>query len=130
MKTNYDDIRNLFVERYPSNGTSTDFPQDAVREFTKERFDENKGVAAKVMLDSGRRSGGGKIVAQFYGKCSEVWGGYPATNAFTNGIDTSDQTISLAESRESVIGAVQIAAGDNETSDEMVPPNPVGPETP
>ena len=36
----------------------------------------------RVALDSGRRSGGGRVVAQFYDKRSEIWGGSPATDAY------------------------------------------------
>ena len=37
VKTKYDDLRNLFLERYPRDGISTDFPHDAERDFRKER---------------------------------------------------------------------------------------------
>ena len=37
VKTKYDDLRNLFLERYPKDGTSAVFPHDAERDFTKER---------------------------------------------------------------------------------------------
>ena len=133
VKTKYDDLRCLFLERYPRDGTSTDFPHDPEKDFTKERINVKIKVLRqkyRAALDSGRRSGGGKIVAQFYDKCSEIWGGSPATNAFTNGIETSDQTISLADSPESITGTIELAAGDDETFDEMAPPNAVGPETP
>ena len=133
VKTKYDDLRNLFLERYPREGASTDFPHDAERDFTKERMNLKIKVLRQKYrgaLDSGKRSGGGKIVAQFYDKCSEIWGGSPATHAFTHGIETSDQTILLADSPKSITGTSEIAAGDDEVLDEMAQPNAVGPDTP
>ena len=85
VKTKYDDLRTQFIERYPTTGPSSDFPHDAQNEFTKERINLKIKVIRqkyRTALDSGKRSGGGRIVAQFYDKCSVIWGGSPATNAF------------------------------------------------
>ncbi len=130
VKTKYEDLKALFIERYPTDGSSTDFPHDAKNDFTKERINTKIKVIRqkyRVALDSGRRSGGGRIVAQFYDKCSEIWGGSPATNAFAGGIETSEHSM-LPDSPESLSQNREIAAGDEEALDETAPPTPVGPE--
>ena len=93
IKSKYDKVREIFIERYPSGSPdsdntnneevdSEDFPKSSsLHSFTKER------VAAKVKnvrknfkkaVDLGRRSGGGKIVMTFYNLCCDIWAGAPA----------------------------------------------------
>ena len=47
----------------------------------------------KKALDSGRRSGGGRIVTTFFDECSEIWGGSPAVECVKNGIESSRQDV-------------------------------------
>ena len=48
------------------------------------RFEQN----IKKSLDAGRQSGGGRIVATFYGLCSEIRSGSPATESIHAGLET------------------------------------------
>ena len=84
IKSKYDRIREIFIERYPqSSEVDEDFPKcSSLHSFTKER------IAAKVKnirknfkkaVDLGKRSGGGKIVMTFYNLCCDIWAGAPAT---------------------------------------------------
>ncbi|KAK7177197.1 hypothetical protein R3I93_001242 [Phoxinus phoxinus] len=41
-------------------------------------------------VDTGRRSGQGRVVLIFYELCEEIWGGSPATRSIDAGIETGD----------------------------------------
>lgn len=41
-------------------------------------------------VDSGRRSGHGRVVLLYYELCEKIWGGSPATQQLETGIETSD----------------------------------------
>ena len=63
VKAKHDDLREIFIERYPSEGPATDFPDpDAADEFTRERIHSKIKIMRqkyRAASDSGRRSGGG-----------------------------------------------------------------------
>ena len=40
-------------------------------------------------VDTGKRSGGGRIIFTFYELCERIWGGCSAINSISHGIDTS-----------------------------------------
>ena len=44
----------------------------------------------KKAVDTGKRSGGGRIICTFYELCERIWGGCPAVNSISDGIDTSN----------------------------------------
>ena len=61
-------------------------------EFTKARIiSKIKGIRVKYRraVDSGRRSGGGRVVATFYNACESIWGGCPAVETINGGIKSS-----------------------------------------
>ena len=76
VKAKYADLRENFIERYPTEDSASDFPHhNDPAAFTKERLvSKVKPIRQKykVALDSGRRSGGGRVVAQFYDICSKI----------------------------------------------------------
>ena len=80
IKSKYDNIRALFLERYPTPQNNTvvqrEFKRkDPSKEFTKDRLVAKiKALQLKYRsaLDSGRRSGGGRVVAQFFDICSKI----------------------------------------------------------
>ena len=49
-------------------------------------------------LDSGRQSGGGRVVATFYDLCSQIWSGSPATESISGGINTAKNNASTNSS--------------------------------
>ena len=103
VKTKYPDIMDIFIDRYPKETDPEGFPRkEPGKDFTKERIVAKvKSMRQKyrTALDSGRRSGGGRIVAQFFDVFSKIWGGNPATESIVGGIDTSDSTgLSLSDS--------------------------------
>ena len=96
IKTKYDDITTLFLSRYPKNQDAEDKREfkhkNPSQEFSKERIVAKiKALRLKYRkaLDTGRRSGGGRVVAQFYDICSHIWSGSRAAEAIQGGIDTS-----------------------------------------
>ncbi len=107
-----DDLWDLFIEQYPSKGSATDFPHpNAAAEFTKERINSKIKIIRqkyRSALDSGRKSGGGRIVAQLYEKCSAIWGKSPKTDAYPAGIESAEQpfTESSAQCIEATANAI------------------------
>ena len=70
----------------------------------------------RKVVDSGRRSGGGRVVTLFFDECSELWSGCPAVEAMGNGIETSEE-ISVREDPVSVPSVVDDSACDEENND-------------
>ena len=91
-RTKYEQIKSKFCEQYPEVEDEK-FPRcKDLDSITKER------VSAKLKLiktnlknavDTGKRSGGGRIIFTFYELCERIWGGCPAVNSISHGIDTS-----------------------------------------
>ena len=137
VKTKYCDIRDIFIERYPKDGNNEQFShKDPIKSFTKERLIAKvKALRTKfkVALDSGRRSGGGRVVAQFYELCAKIWGGSPAAESFPGGIETSgtsssstlpsDQTPATPTGHEADI---ETAGEWSETSSTQIGPDDQG----
>ena len=51
-----------------------------------------KAIRAKCRhaVDSGRKSGHGRVVLLYFDFCEKIWGGSPATRALGSGIKTTD----------------------------------------
>ena len=61
-------------------------------------------------LDSGRKSGGGRIVATFFDICGEIWSGSLATEAISMGIESLD---GLDHAESSSVSSENVLAEDN-----------------
>ena len=93
FKTKYVDITEMFVKRYPTTATGTvdrdSYPKyDPGNQFTKERVPSKiKAIRVKykAALDSGRRSGDGRVVATFFDMCSNIWAGSPSAQCIDGG---------------------------------------------
>ena len=48
-------------------------------------------------VDSGRRSGHGRVVYLYYDLCAKIWGGSPATEQIDTGLETEDLNVSSLE---------------------------------
>ena len=89
VKAKYEKITNIFIERYPKSKdgkpTNDDYPKSkSLDKFTKERVSAKlKAIRQKYKkaVDSGKRSGGGRIVMTFYDLCNEIWAGAPSTTS-------------------------------------------------
>ena len=90
VKTTYDNILALMKDELPSTADEAkemteDYPH------TKEKVLSTKlkavrGIFRKA-IDSGRRSGHGRVVLLYYELCEKIWGGSPATQQVDNGIE-------------------------------------------
>lgn len=95
-QTKYQDILAKFLERYPSPEEATELGKDyphSKEEITKTNLTSKiKTVRTKYRkaVDSGRRSGNGRVVLLYFELCEEIWGGSPASNAIASGIETTD----------------------------------------
>lgn len=72
IKNKYEELAKKYIERYPKSAIS-EFPKsdECEKLFTKERLcSKLKRIQSgfKKAIDSGRRSGGGRIVTTFYGE--------------------------------------------------------------
>ncbi|KAK5907484.1 hypothetical protein CesoFtcFv8_005331 [Champsocephalus esox] len=120
-KLKYSDIEDLFQAQYPKTDTEKDFPH-GVGTITKAQLSAKlKQIRMKYRhaVDTGRRSGQGRVVFLFFELCEEVWGGSPATRTISSGIEAGDLEESSSglslersndspqpESRESMTAAV------------------------
>ena len=129
IKTKYVEIKDLFVERYPTGDNQIEtFPkEDPDKEFSKERvLAKIKSVRQKyrAALDSGRRSGGGRIVAQFYDLCSQIWGGSPATESVDRGIESSLSLSDEYERRDDQLDSTRSETGEESAEMPKETPQP------
>ncbi|XP_034079362.1 uncharacterized protein si:ch211-174j14.2 [Gymnodraco acuticeps] len=91
-KSKYSDIEDLFQAQYPKTDTEKDFPH-GVGAITKAQLSAKlKQIRMKYRhaVDTGRRSGQGRVVLFFFELCEEVWGGSPATRTISSGIETGN----------------------------------------
>lgn len=94
IKTKYNIIHSDFVKALQERG------DESPDKYTKERVVAKvKGLRLryKAAVDSGKRSGGGRVVCSFFDQCSQVWGGSPAVESLENSIDTNSLNDSLQE---------------------------------
>ena len=96
-RTKYEKIKELILERYPdkpSDNPNEQFPRVGKTEFiTKERVSakvKKMRTDYKKAVDSGRKSGGGRVVFTFYNLCESLWGGSPAVESVSTGLDSAD----------------------------------------
>ena len=93
-------------------------------------------------VDSGKKSGGGRVVFTFYSLCQSLWGSSPAVNSIPNSIDSQDDSSEALESAASHFSSTvtdeiglsndhqkpqeNADSSDDAADDEEVNSNPVG----
>ena len=91
-RTKYEQIKSKFWEQYPEVEDEK-FPRcKDLDSIMKERVSAKlKSIRTdfKKAVDTGKRSGGERIIFTFYELCERIWGGCPAVNSISHGIDTS-----------------------------------------
>lgn len=117
VKSKYDDILERFKAELPTeppseaekerigNGLAKDY-QHKKEEVTKQILTTKlKAIRQKFRqaVDSGRRSGHGRVVLIYFELCEKVWGGSPATEQLECGVESSDLT-SVADEANNVPG--------------------------
>ena len=96
VRMRYEEITERFRDSYPkkeSGASHEEFPKfEDTSVITKDR------VASKIKriktsfrkaVDSGRRSGGGRVVLALYDECHEIWAGCPAVDSISTGIESA-----------------------------------------
>ena len=88
-------IRKEFLTALPADNS-----EDSMRDFphSKEQITKQvvmskfKAVRVKFhqAVDSGRRSGHGRVVLLYYELCEQLWGGSPATEQIESGLESAD----------------------------------------
>ena len=96
IKRKYDDIAERFQNAYPradSGVSSEDFPNcENPKAIGKERIiPQVKRIktAFRKAVNSGCKSGGGRVIADLYNEYQEIWGGSPAVKSFAAGMESS-----------------------------------------
>ena len=99
VKNRYEDITERFQVQYPREGADAnmeEYPNFAdPSKITKERIIarlKRIKLNFRKAIDSGRRSGGGRVVLALYDECNDVWGGSPAVESIDHGIESSITT--------------------------------------
>ena len=129
IKTKYVDSTEMFVKRYPTTATGTvdrdSYPKfDSGNQFTKERVllkIKAIRVKYKAALDSGRRSGGGRVVATFFDMCSNTWAGSPSAQCIDCGLQSFNVGSVQKDTEEAESATVQ---SDHEKNDCIPGPDP------
>ena len=85
-------------------------------------------------VDSGKKSGGGRVVFTFYSLCQSLWGSSPAANSIPNSIDSQDDSSHFSSTVTDEIGLFDdhqksqenTDSSDDAADDEEVNSNPIG----
>ncbi|XP_019134811.2 uncharacterized protein LOC109143111 [Larimichthys crocea] len=119
-KTKYVDMLALFLEKYPSE-TNEEFPH-VKEDITQANLTTKmKAIRGKYRnaVDTGRRSGHGRVVLLYLELCEKVWGGSPATTTIASGIETHELEDS-ASPATSVSSSLDESAADVQEVDDGV----------
>ena len=122
MRSKYEDILALFLERYPTDpAKESEFPNSKDKSvFSKERL---IGKIKKLKLnfrkaiDSGKRSGGGRVVTNLYDECLEIWSGPPAVDSMPSGLESSVETAYASDSEGNGASVSFTATGNDHKQD-------------
>ena len=95
IQNKYSDIAERMVEalrKYNErDGSGKDYKHKP-EEITKEKVATKlKAVRKKyrIAVDSGKKSGHGRVILLYFDECEAIWGGSPATTKIKNGIESS-----------------------------------------
>ena len=113
VRTKYDEIAARFQARYPNPDSGVNLDEYPNCE-SPEKINKAK-IAPKIKrikanfrkaVDSGRKSGGGRIVLALYDECHEIWSGSPAVESLPDGIESTSLMESNAQEELSDTSAV------------------------
>lgn len=120
----YELVKDRFCEQYPTVMNNTHARTNDLNSITKERVSAKiKSIRGnfKKAVDSGKKSGGGRIIFTFYDICESIWGGSPAVRSISNGIDTCKDLDDLSNDEECEIPSNQEAtSGVSEQINEIL----------
>ena len=97
IKSKYSDIFNLFKERLPESDDERkeidkDYPHKKEDVSMQALTSKLKATRTKYRqaVDSGRKSGHGRVVMLYFELCERLWGGSLATEQIPSGLETAD----------------------------------------
>ena len=94
VRTKYEDIAERLHAVYPKEGKLEEYPHTADPSvITKDRIlskIKRIKINYKKAVDTGRKSGGGKVVTTFYKECSDIWAGSPSVECINNSLESSE----------------------------------------
>lgn len=94
--TKYADITDEFHAQYPNREEAEqvgkDFPhvEESINKGTLTTKVKNIKANFRKAVDSGRKSGHGRVVMLYFELCEQIWGGSPATASLPGGIESTD----------------------------------------
>ena len=103
----YSEIATNFLQQYPQVVNNDKFPHEAGTITKAQLTAKVKAIRSKyrAAVDSGKKSGQGRVVYEHYNLCSEIWGGSPATSALPVGVETGNGAESPTDSGSSPAGS-------------------------
>ena len=81
--------------------------QELIKHNYSRVLEKTKGKPQKFLnaATTGRRSGSGKIVMEFYEELVKLWGGSPATKSLTFGVNSNSIRSNIPNSNTSSVGS-------------------------
>ena len=122
VRSKYSDIWEQLKRQLPSDSeeareTGKDFPHKT-EDITKQAVTTKlKAVRLKYRqaVDSGRKSGHGRVVLLYFEWCERIWGGSPATEQISSGVETVDLDESQAGEQETQSSSLDSSLTTTET---------------
>ena len=97
MNTKYADILALFREQLPSGTEEAsqlekDYPHHPDQITLKCLTSKLKVIRLKYRqaIDSGKKSGHGRVIMCYFNLCNKIWGGSPAMVQISSGLESTD----------------------------------------
>ena len=110
MRTKYDDILTLMRQELPDTAEEArencgkDYPHTKEKITKKVLTSKLKAIRVKFReaVDSGRRSGHGRVVLLYYELCEKIWGGSPATEEIQTGLESTEIVTDEGQSEDQI----------------------------
>lgn len=103
VRSKYQDILDRMKAQLPANAEEArqllkDYPHTKDQVSKQALTSKLKAVRSKYRhaVDSGRRSGHGRVVLLYFELCEKIWGGSPATEQIDSGIESIDHSAHVA----------------------------------
>ncbi|KAK2549942.1 hypothetical protein P5673_029547 [Acropora cervicornis] len=122
-RSKYVDFLDKYKEVYPTaedaEKLGKDFPhnkEDITKLIVTSKL-KSVRVKYRQAVDSGRRSGHGRVVLLYFELCEQIWGASPATVMVSSGIETTDMVVVIDDNDD-----VNEDAGDGDVVDQISQP--------
>ena len=105
VQSKFSDIFYAYQKQYPTKKEAEKIGKvfsHGKEELTKSTMTtklKNIRLKYRKVVDSGRRSGNGRVVLLYMELCEQIWGGSPVTDKINTGIETADFSQDLSSSQ-------------------------------